>query len=72
MSSFNSFSLCLFVPLQTLIDKIIWVGNSVKKKKKTLEIALRDGATYLVMNCIKPAEESEAMMFYSVEEPKWH
>lgn len=43
-----------------------------KKKKKTLEIALRDGATYLVMNCIKPAEESEAMMFYSVEEPKWH
>lgn len=71
MSSFNSFSLCLFVSLQTLIDKIIWVGNSVKKKK-TLEIALRDGANYLVMNCIKPAEESEAMMFYSVEEPKWH
>lgn len=37
-----------------------------KQKKKTLEIALRDGATYLVMNCIKPAEGSEAIMFYSV------
>lgn len=38
----------------------------VSKKKKTLEIALRDGATYLVMNCIKPVEGSEAIMFYSV------